>query len=115
MSNTTKQMSVGQVEPVTMEWLKDNVPSPPPPGLAAVMLTIADPTVAKLEPENLALVLQPNARPLSIRALAPGKTSISCGAITGPPGVPVPLIWLDGVELTVVESPEVYEGRVKIG
>lgn len=110
-----KQMTVGETEPITMEWLKGTVPSPHPDGLVAVVLTIDNPAVAELDPPNKALLMDPAGTPLSIRAKAPGTTTISALGVTGPPGVPVPAIVFEPVKLTVNAAPETFTGKIKIG
>lgn len=113
---STKTMTVGQVEPITMEWIHDAMPSGPPPGLFAVALTIANPAIAELDPPNKVLLVQPNTYTLSIKAKAVGTTSIGLMAVTTDmAGSPKPAIILDPVELTVEEGPETYYGSLKIG
>lgn len=111
----TKEMTVGETEPVTMAWLKDTMPSPPPTGLVAVVLKVENPSIAVIDPPDVALVMDPNARKLTIKARAEGTTTITAIAVTGPAGVAVPAVVLNPLELTVKEAPETYYGRIVIG
>lgn len=111
----TKEMTVGAVEPITMEWLNGVVPSPPPPGLVAVVLTVQDADVAELDPPNVALLMDPAGRHLSIKAKAAGSTVITALGVTGPPGTPVPAIVFEPISLTVKSAPETFYGKIKIG